>query len=118
MGGTRSRKKPESWQRIAKERMQILLMQAEREFEGHPERAKRYVRLAKKIGMRYNVRLKGVKSKFCSKCFAPLKPGVNCRVRARKDKQSVVVTCLACGSVSRHPYIKEKKINKQRGEKR
>lgn len=113
----RSRKKPESWQIIARERMQILFGLAERELEKHPERAKRYVKLAQKIGMRYNVRpTKGMR--FCRKCFTPLKPGVNCRIRARKDKQAVIVTCLACGSVSRHPYIKEKKINKQGRKKR
>jgi len=118
MVNTRSRKKPETWQRIAKERVQILFEQAERAFEKHPERSRRYIRLANKIGMRYNVRLEGAKMKYCRKCFALLKPGVNCRVRARKDRQAVVVACLECGSIYRHPYIREKKINKQRGEKR
>lgn len=106
--------KPESWKRIAKERIQILLDLAGKEFDKHPERSKRYVELARKIGMRYNVRPeKGMKMKFCSKCFSYLKPGVNCRVRTRKDKQSVVITCLACGHISRHPYIREKGINKK-----
>lgn len=117
--GMRSRKKPEAWQRIASERVGILFGEAEAAFEKHPERSKRYVKLARKIGMRYNVRLtKDMKAKFCRACSSLLKPGVNCRVRARKDRQAVVVTCLECGSVSRHPYIKEKKINKQGERKR
>jgi ribonuclease P protein subunit RPR2 len=107
------RKKPEAWTRIAKERIGLLLAQAESESGKHPERAKRYVELARKIGMRYNVRT-DAKARFCKKCSSLLKPGVSCRVRLRKDKQAVVVTCLACGAVSRHPYIREKKIIKQR----
>ena len=113
MRNARSRSKPEAWQRIARERMEILFREAEEAFAKHPERARRYVALAKKIGMRYNVRLRGVKSKFCKKCGAPLRPGVNARIRASKDRQAIVTTCLACGNVSRYPYIEEKKIIKQ-----
>jgi ribonuclease P protein subunit RPR2 len=114
----RGRKKPEAWQRIAGERMRILLEEAEDAFGKHPERSKRYVRLARKIGMRYNVRLAGTGRRFCKRCFTLLKPGVTCRIRARKDRKAVVVTCLACGHVSRHPYIKEKRNIKQRKLKR
>jgi ribonuclease P protein subunit RPR2 len=116
-GRGRSRKKPEAWTRIARERMQILFDQAEAAFEKHPERSKRYVELARKIGMRYNVRPEGMRTKYCRKCSALLRPGVNSRIRLRKDRQAVVTTCLSCGSVSRHPYIREKKIIKQRREK-
>lgn len=118
MGGERGRKKPEAWQKIARERIEILFQEAEAALEKHPERARRYVSLAKRIGMRYNVRLtREMKSKFCGKCFSLLRPGVNCRIRLRKDRQAVVVTCLECGSVSRHPYIREKKFFKQGKEK-
>jgi ribonuclease P protein subunit RPR2 len=68
--------------------------------------------------MRYNVRLgKRQKSEFCRKCNAYLRPGVSCRIRLRDDKQAVVVTCLACGSVARHPYIRERGIIKKRRKK-
>ncbi len=108
--------RPEAWKKIAKERVRILFDQAESEFDKHPERSKRYVELARKMGMRYNVRLaKRMKMRFCSKCLSYLRPGVNCRVRTRNDKQSVVITCLECGNVSRYPYIREKKINKGGG---
>jgi ribonuclease P protein subunit RPR2 len=106
--------KPASWRRIAKERISILFKEADKEFRKHPERSKRYVELAKKIGMRYKVRIpKDLKRRFCSKCLSYLKPGVNCRVRTRKEKRAVTVTCLVCGSVSRHPYIREKQNIKQ-----
>jgi ribonuclease P protein subunit RPR2 len=101
--------KPQSLQRIAKERISLLFRQAGKEFRRHPERSKRYVELARRIGMRYNVRIpKNLRRKFCPKCFSYLKPGVNCRVRAREEKQAVAVTCMVCGFVSRHPYIREK----------
>ncbi|NIO19275.1 MAG: ribonuclease P [Candidatus Aenigmarchaeota archaeon] len=106
--------KPSGWQRLAKERISILFEQAEKEFRKHPERSKRYVELARRIGMRYNVRIpKNLRRRFCKKCLSYLKPGVNCRVRMRKDRQAVVVTCSVCGNVSRHPYIKEKQNIKQ-----
>jgi len=106
--------KPEAWKKIARERIVILFAQAEREFAKHPERAKRYVELARKIGMRYRVRLG--RADFCRQCNAYLKPGVNCRFRLRRDRQAVVATCLACGHVSRHPYIKEKRSIKGKEE--
>jgi ribonuclease P protein subunit RPR2 len=113
----RSRKKPETWKKIAEERIKILFEEAEREFSKHPERSKRYVELARKIGMRYNIKLKAYRKKFCRKCNAYLKPGVNCRIRLRDNKKAIVQTCLECGNTSRHPYIKEKKIIKNKGEK-
>ena len=110
------RKKPANLEKIARERIRILFDLAEKEFGRHPGRSKRYVELARKIGMRYNVRLtKGMKMRFCPKCLSYLKPGVNCRVRTKKDRQAVILTCLGCGFVSRYPYIKEKGINKNKG---
>ncbi len=105
----RSSKKPKSWQKVAKERVKILLDLAAKEFKSNPDRSKRYVQLAKKIGMRYNVRIpKDLKRKFCKNCYAYLIPGVTCRVRTRGVQQAVIVTCLKCGNVTRHPYRKEK----------
>ena len=78
--------------------MEILFDLAGKESGKHPERSKRYVELARKIAMRYNVRLtKEMKMKFCRKCSSYLRPGVNLKVRNRKDKQAVIITCLECG---------------------
>ena len=96
--------------RIAKERIEILFSLAEKYAKTMPERAKRYIELAIKIGMRCNVPIpKNLKRRFCKRCHAFLTPGLNCRVRTRKDKQAVVVKCLECGNIMRYPYIKEKK---------
>lgn len=113
--GRRSR--PKEWTEIAKERMEILFSEADKAFVKHPGRSKRYVELARKIGMRYNVRMPaGMKRRFCRSCGSYLKAGINCRVRASSKKRAVTVTCLECGHVSRHPYIREKRNNKK-GEK-
>ncbi|MBN2042856.1 MAG: ribonuclease P [Candidatus Aenigmarchaeota archaeon] len=111
MKAARSRsRRPQAWTNIAKERIGILVSLAEKEAKRHPERTKRYVDLARRIGMRYNVRLdKGTRIRICKECSSFLIPGYNCTVRTRSDKQSLVVTCNKCGSVKRYPYSKEKK---------
>jgi ribonuclease P protein subunit RPR2 len=110
------RGKPANLEKIARERIRILFDLAKKESGSHPERSRRYVELARKIGMRYNVRLtRGMKMRFCPKCLSYLRPGANCRVRTKKDRQSVILTCLECGFVRRYPYIKEKGINKKKG---
>ena len=76
--------------------------------------AKRYVELARRIGMRYNVRFpRKWKRFFCKSCGSFLMPGVNLRVRC--TKQRVVFTCLECGRVRRMPYVWEKKVSKDAG---
>src|SRR5207247_4391498 len=72
------------------------------------ERARRYVELARRIGMRYNVRVPApFKRSFCKKCFAFLLPSVSARIRVGEGR--VVVTCGACGAVQRDPYSREER---------
>lgn len=100
-------KKPINQIRIAEERMGILFQQAEKEVRNHPERSRRYIELARKIGMRYNVRLSSIqKMKICRKCNSYLIAGFNCKVRT--DKENIITTCGFCNSVSRRPYKGEK----------
>ena len=106
----RRKGKPEWQKKIAKERIKILFKKAEEVFNENPKIADRYIELARKIGMRYNVRIpRELKRKFCRKCYKYLRPNINCKVRTRKDKQSVVIKCLECGYIMRYPYKKEKK---------
>jgi ribonuclease P protein subunit RPR2 len=97
------------WQkRIGSERIRILFDLASSEFKKHPERSDRYVQLARKIAMRYNIRMpKSLKRKVCKKCHKYLVPGKNCRVRTSAPQKSVIVKCLECGNVTRHPYRKK-----------
>ncbi len=109
--GRRGRRTKEMVQ-IAKERIDILFNLAEREaLKGNLQRANRYVHLARKIGMRYNVRVpKKYRMHYCRKCDSFLLPGVNAEYRLNNGK--ITVTCLNCGSIYRHLYLKEKTSNK------
>jgi ribonuclease P protein subunit RPR2 len=104
-------KKPISQIKIAEERIAILLDLAEREFAKYPERTKRYVQLARKIGLRYNVRLsKGQKRMFCKACNSLLIPGRTSQVRLKSEKKVVEVKCLICSRVYKYPFTKSKNI--------
>ncbi len=99
----------QAWQKgVGTERIKILFDLASQEFKSHPERSTRYVQLARKIAMRYNIRMpRGLKKKFCKKCYKYLVPGVNCRVRTRATQKSVIIKCLECGNIMRDPYGKK-----------
>src|SRR3989442_12091958 len=90
--------------RIALERMTTLFHLAETEaLQRHAGRARRYVELARRNGMRDNVRVPApFRRPFCNKSLAFLLPPVSARVRVGQGR--VVVTCTTCGAVQRFPY--------------
>ena len=96
--------------RIALERMVVLFRLAEKEaLARHDARARRYVELARRIGMRYNVRVPPeFRRRFCKKCLHYLVPGLNARVRIGGGRLSV--TCLGCGAIQRMPYRAEQAV--------
>ena len=101
----RKSQKPDWQTKIAKERIQILFSNADKEFKKHPERSKRYAELARKISLRYNVRLsKEDKRKFCKSCNTWLKPGITSKVRLDKKTKTINIICLNCKKVYRYPY--------------
>lgn len=102
-------------QEIAKERIEILFKLANEVFHENKSLAKRYLDLAKRISMRSKVRIpKEYKRFICKSCGNLLVPGVNCRVRIRHEKGTiVVVNCLDCGLIMRYPAIKEKKMKRK-----
>ncbi len=78
--------------KIALERVKILFKEAEL---ADKKLANRYVKLARKIAMKVNLKFpKNLKRKFCKHCYCYLRPGVNCRVRVRE--KMVVYYCLEC----------------------
>jgi len=92
-------KKRES--RIAKERVVYLIKRAEEWKNKDYELARRYVELAKRIAMRYRVRIpKELKTIYCKKCLYPYKEG---KFRVRVRKRRVIITCLNCGFERRIP---------------
>jgi len=83
--------------RIARNRVADLFALAEREARGpQPELADRYVVLARRIGMRYNVRLlREYRELYCRGCSAFWVEGRTVRTRMRAGRR--VRTCLRCG---------------------
>ncbi len=104
-----SRGSKPAWQKeTVKERIRILFNQAGEAFPDNPERSKRYVEMALKLSMRYNVRLDpGLKRMFCRSCHSLLRTS-NSRTRTSPTQKAVTVTCKECGHVNRFPYRKEK----------
>jgi len=97
---------------IARERMEILLGLAKKTLRKDPKLMRRYIELARRIGMRSQVSIpKEYKQRICKNCGTFLVPGFNCRVRTRPDGGTkVVITCLDCGSHKRYPTLKEKNL--------
>jgi len=82
------------------ERLQSMARDAAR--EGRDERAREYVRRARRIAERHRLRLpREFSHSICRSCDAFLVPGTNARVRTQSGH--VVVTC-ACGEQARYPY--------------
>ena len=100
--------KREKWleRKIAKERIEILFSMMEKMKDEDYELTRRYIELARKIGMKYRVKIpKKFKILFCKKCLYPYRAG-KFRVRIRKSR--VIITCLNCGYERRIP-IRPKK---------
>jgi len=76
-------------------------------------RADRYVELARKIGMRYNVPIPAkYKKRLCKHCYSYLLPGVNARVRTGRSK--VIIFCENCKKYMRFPFIREVKERRRK----
>ena len=88
------------FQEIALERMHRLIELAEKEFEKHPERSRRYIQLIKKLGTRNKTKIPlEIKARFCKKCNAFFKEGKN--VKKRVKEGSLIIECLECGEVKK-----------------
>jgi ribonuclease P protein subunit RPR2 len=89
--------------RVASERVTELFGLAEAEAAGGPNGyTDRYVALARKVGMRYNVRLlPEYRELYCRGCSAYWVEGRTVRTRLRSGRR--VRTCLVCGRSRRVP---------------
>lgn len=86
---------------IANERIELLFQFAETQrAAGKYQRLDRYVELARKIGMRYNVRIPlKYKRRYCKHCYAYLHPGRTADIRVRN--KIIIVHCRNCGKLMR-----------------
>jgi len=88
---------------IAKKRIQkLFLLSQENALEGKLNLADRYVEIARKISMRYQIKIPSeYKHLFCKKCYSFLLPGITCRKRIKKGK--IVIFCKKCNNYTRVP---------------
>jgi len=67
---------------LAKQRIEHLFKLAEASYSVHPHRSNRYVTLARRIGMRYRIRLPAsLRRRVCRSCNSYLVPGSSSKVR-------------------------------------
>ncbi len=96
-------KKPSELKEIAMKRVKKLFEEADSVFTEDSELSNRYVALARKISMRFKLKIPAkLKRKYCKHCYSYLRPGKTCRVRIQNDK--VVYYCLNCKKYMRFPY--------------
>jgi RNase P subunit RPR2 len=83
--------------------VRLLTESAVRLSRTDPAIAKEQAALARKVKLKFNVRLDPSLTRFtCRGCKGLLVPGVNARVRLGHGKTTIVrVTCLECGHVNR-----------------
>ena len=91
---------------IASARMEKLMLLAEQQASyGDADLARRYVDIARRIGMRTRTKMpKG--HIYCKNCFIPMTPSTS---RVRLKRHRVVTVCAECGSVRRVPYLREQR---------
>jgi ribonuclease P protein subunit RPR2 len=97
----RGRKKP-LIRNAARSRIDTLYnLSMEKAKEGDLKLAREYLTLARKISMRYTVRIPAdMKRITCKGCMTPLVPGITSRIRFRNGKETI--TCLECGKIKRY----------------
>lgn len=95
--------KPEFQLKIARERIGMLFEESDKIVKEDRKLAKRYIELARRIGMRYNIRMPaGLKRKYCRHCRSHLY-GSQHRLR----RGMVTIKCVSCGRTIRYPYRKK-----------
>lgn len=104
---------------IARKRIRELFEQAEKAFfdkELGKKYSDRYVQLARKISMRYNIKISPeLQKRFCKHCYSYLQPGHNCKIRTHEGH--VVYFCQNCRKYMRFPYKKEQKEKRSTSKK-
>jgi len=87
---------------LALERIKNMFKLAQQSFKKYPERANRYIHIARKIAMKTRTRIPSpLKKKYCKHCYKFLQPGINCRVRTRDSKS--IYYCFNCRKYMRFP---------------
>ncbi len=90
--------------KVALERIDVLFEEAQKAaLDDRLDLSDRYVRLARKIGMRYNVTVPSeYRRRYCKKCYSYLYPDKTCRVRVKNGM--LVSRCNNCGTINRFKF--------------
>ena len=90
-------------ERIAIERIEILIDNALREMQNDESMSQSYARLARKIAMRVRVRMPyNLRQLFCRKCKQFILPRFNSRIRIGRGRvRCIRITCMKCNHVYR-----------------
>ena len=90
--------------KIAIDRIENLFIEARKAaINDNIKKANRYVELARKIGMRYNVSIPSrYKRRFCKNCYSYLEPSKTNRIRINKGK--IISRCNNCGYINRFKF--------------
>ena len=87
---------------LAKERANILIETVLKTSKDDMELAERQASMARKICMKFNVRLPYDKKQiYCKGCKKLIIPGKNSRVRLGFKPKALKITCLRCGHIYR-----------------
>ena len=98
---TKHFQKPAQQVNIAKKRIRFLFQEAKDVFKENSKLSDKYVKLARRISMKYKIKLpSALKKKFCKHCHKYLVPGVNCRVRIHKHR--IIYYCFGCKHFMRY----------------
>ncbi len=87
----------------AKERIAEYFGRAEKLAKSNEQLSTKYVKKAKGLAMHFNIKMpRGLRKKFCRKCFSYLTPGSS---RIRIKRGFVVIKCLNCDTISRYKAV-------------
>lgn len=90
------RPKPRWVKNLALKRIITLFKLAEENKYSHPERARRYIELARKISKKYTVKIPSkLKKKFCKNCNTFF-TAENVKIRKIRRKNALLIVCLTC----------------------
>lgn len=106
-------KKPKWQLKIAMKRINILFTQAKRIVKEDKELANRYIELARKIAMKFNLKLpKELRKMVCRSCKRFLMPGITAKTRIKN--RTLYIYCYFCKHINRYPLEKKKVLEKNR----
>lgn len=88
--------------KLAKQYANEFLDLAKMIADKNPERARRYVKIARRIAMAFNVRLGKRKREFCKECNAYLTPKqATYRLEKISGKTCLLIKCSNCGTIKK-----------------